>query len=398
MAGLPPGRSASLRRVSQDAVRWDRATAGLPAPLGVVDLAAFDANAADLVRRAGGLPIRVASKSVRCRALLDRVLAKTGFAGIMGYAAAEAIWLVETGHVDVFVAYPSVDRAALQRIRSDPRLAEQITLTIDSAEHVQLLATVRGEQPFRVALDIDASLRIGPVHLGVRRSPLRTPASAAGVARAAVAHGMRVVGVMFYDAQVAGMPDSRVLDLVKRRSLAELAERRGPVVEAIRAVPGTEVAFVNGGGTGSLELVRSDATLTELAAGSGLYGPGLFDRYRGFSPRHAAAYAIPVVRRPARGIVTGYSGGYHASGPGDRKRLPTLVTRGLSLIGTEGAGEVQTPVRGRPARRLALGDRIWLRHAKAGELGERLDAFHLLDGERVVATVPTYRGEGKNFG
>ncbi len=378
--------------------RWDRATAGLPAPLAIVDLEAFDANADDLVRRAGGMPIRVASKSVRCRALLDRALARPGFAGVMAYAAAEAIWLAETGHDDVYVAYPSVDTVALQRIRNDERLAAQIALTIDSVEHVDFLAGVEGEHPFRVALDIDASLRVGPAHLGVRRSPLRTPAQAAEVARAAVARGLRVVGVMFYDAQVAGMPDSRVLDVVKKRSLGDLAERRGPVVDAIRAVPGTDVVFVNGGGTGSLELVCSDPALTELAAGSGLYGPGLFDGYRAFTPRHAAAYAIPVVRRPARRIVTGFSGGYHASGPGDRKRLPSLVAQGLSLIGTEGVGEVQTPVRGRAARRLRLGDRIWLRHAKAGELGERVDAFHLIDGERVVESVPSYRGEGKNFG
>ncbi|MEO7070386.1 MAG: alanine racemase [Nostocoides sp.] len=381
-----------------ETARWDLATAGLPTPLAVVDLAAFDANADDLVRRAGGLPIRVASKSVRCRALIDRVLARPGFAGIMAYAAAEAIWLVEAGHDDVYVAYPTVDRVALQRIRSDERLAAQIALTIDSVEHVDFLAGIAGEHPLRVALDIDASLRVGPVHLGVRRSPLRTPSQATEVARAAVARGLRVVGAMFYDAQVAGMPDSRVLDIVKRRSLADLAERRGPVAAAIRAVPGTEVVFVNGGGTGSLELVCSDPALTELAAGSGLYGPGLFDGYRAFTPGHAAAYAIPVVRRPARGIVTGFSGGYHASGPGDQKRLPSLVVQGLSLIGSEGAGEVQTPVRGRATRRMKLGDRIWLRHAKAGELGERVDAFHLVEGDRVVESVPTYRGEGKNFG
>ncbi|MCW8221326.1 amino acid deaminase/aldolase, partial [Streptomyces griseolus] len=53
-----------------DRTRYDRATAHLDAPVAVVDLEAFDANADDLVRRAGGKPIRVASKSVRCRALL----------------------------------------------------------------------------------------------------------------------------------------------------------------------------------------------------------------------------------------------------------------------------------------------------------------------------------------
>ncbi|CCH79512.1 conserved hypothetical protein [Nostocoides japonicum T1-X7] len=379
---------------------WDRATAGLTAPLAVVDLNAFDANADDLVRRAAGTPIRLASKSLRCRALVERALAHEGFRGVMAYAVAEALWLVDNGVEDVFVAYPSVDRVALQRLRSDEHAARRICVAIDSTEHVDLLAGIPGNEPVRVAVDVDASLRVGPVHLGVRRSPLRTPKQAAAVARHAIRLGMQVVGVMFYDAQVAGMPDSRVLDAVKSRSMAQLRERRGPVVAAIRdAVDGHgAIEFVNGGGTGSLDLLHDDPVLTELAAGSGLYGPGLFDGYRSFRPRHAAAYAIPVVRRPARSIATGFSGGYHASGPADAKRLPTLVDRGLSLLRSEGAGEVQTPVRGSSAKDLRLGDRIWLRHAKAGELAERFDAFHLVRGDRYVEATPTYRGEGKNFG
>ena len=41
------------------------ATSHLDAPFAVIDLNAFDRNAADLLRRAGGTPIRLASKSVR---------------------------------------------------------------------------------------------------------------------------------------------------------------------------------------------------------------------------------------------------------------------------------------------------------------------------------------------
>ena len=55
-----------------DRERLDAATAALDPPFAVVDLDAFDANAADLVRRGGGKPIRLASKSVRCRALTSR--------------------------------------------------------------------------------------------------------------------------------------------------------------------------------------------------------------------------------------------------------------------------------------------------------------------------------------
>lgn len=377
---------------------WDRATAGLSAPLAVVDLDAFDANAADLVRRASGTPIRLATKSVRCRRLIERALASGGFHGVMAYAVAEALWLVDAGIDDVFVAYPSVDRPALQRVREQQRAAAQICVAIDSTDHVDLLAGIPGDRPLRVAIDVDASLRLGPLHLGVRRSPLRTPGDAGAVARHAAERGLRVVGAMFYDAQVAGMPDGPVLGVVKSRSVAQLRQRRGPVVAAIQDAIGDDLEFVNGGGTGSLDLMHADPVLTELAAGSGLYGPGLFDGYRTFRPRAAAAYAIPVVRRPSATIATGFSGGYHASGPGDSKRLPTLVTQGMSMLRSEGAGEVQTPVRGGPARDLRLGDRIWLRHAKAGELAERFDTFHLVRGAELVGTTPTYRGEGKNFG
>ena len=392
---------------------WDEATAGLPLPLSVVDLDAFDANAADLARRAGGLPIRVASKSLRVRALVDRALAAPGFAGVMAYAVREALWLARPsagagdgdtrrGLEDVFVAYPTVDVAAVREITADPLAARRITLTIDSREHVDLLASAAGEHRLRVALDIDASLRLGrgrlQAHLGVRRSPLREPEEVVALAREAQRRGLSVVGLLFYDAQIAGLPDSSpAVRWVKRRSAADLPARRSAVVTAVRAV--ADLEFVNGGGTGSLHVTGRDPVVTELAAGSGLLGPTLFDGYRAFTPAHAAAYAIPVVRRPAPGFVTGFSGGYLASGPAGRSRAPrVLAPRGLRLVGTEGAGEVQTPVRGPAAEGMDLGDRIWLRHAKSGEVFERFDSVHLVRGSERVATVPTYRGAGKNFG
>lgn len=382
---------------------WDVATADLLLPLSVVDLDAFDANAADLVRRAGGTPIRVASKSLRVRALIERALETPGFAGVMAYAVREALWLAHpsAGVTDVFVAYPTVDVAAVREITSDALAAQRITLTIDSVEHVDLLASAAGVHPLRVALDVDASLRLGrgraTAHLGVRRSPLREPEEAAALARAAGERGLKVVGLMFYDAQIAGLPDSSpAVRWVKARSATDLTRRRAEVVAAVGQV--TDLEFVNGGGTGSLHVTGADPALTELAAGSGLLGPTLFDGYRTFTPRRAAAYAIPVVRRPGSGIVTAFSGGYLASGPGGTSRMPSLLSPGLKLLRAEGTGEVQTPVRGRAADQLALGDRIWLRHAKSGELFERFDHVHLVRGAELVQTVPTYRGEGMNFG
>ncbi|QDO86953.1 amino acid deaminase/aldolase [Ornithinimicrobium ciconiae] len=291
---------------------WDVATAGLTAPLSVVDLDAFDANAADLVRRAGGKPIRVASKSLRVRALIERALATPGFAGVMAYAVREALWLArpsagtaesagaaDAGIEDVFVAYPTVDVTAVREITADPVASSRITLTIDSMEHLDLLASAAGQHPLRVALDVDSSLRFGrgrfTAHLGVRRSYLRDPDEVASLARAARDRGLTVVGLMFYDAQIAGLPDSSpAVRWVKARSAQELLVRRAAVVAAARDV--TELEFVNGGGTGSLHVTGQDPVVTELAAGSGLFGPTLFDGYRSFTPsarRHPAACAQP---------------------------------------------------------------------------------------------------------
>lgn len=381
---------------------WDRATAALAAPFAIVDLDAFDANAADLERRAKGMPIRVATKSVRCRALLERVLSRPGFWGVMAYSLREALWLAAEGVEDIFVAYPSADWEAIAAVAGNGRAAAEITLAIDSRDHVDLLSSVLAglDRPhtLRVALDIDASLRVGPLHLGVRRSPAHTAYEAVSLARAARDAGLAVVGLMFYDAQIAGLPDtSPLVRLLKARSAAELVHRRADVVEAVKEVAHLE--FVNGGGTGSLHVAGEDASLTELAAGSGLFGPTLFDGYRGFRPRPAAAFALPVVRRPRAGMVTVFGGGYVASGPPGWSRLPSvLAPRGLRLLRTEGAGEVQTPLRGRAADRLRVGDRVWLRHAKAGELCERFDELHLLSAGEVAARVPTYRGESATFG
>ena len=378
---------------------WARATAGLPAPLVAVDLDAFDANADDLVRRAGGLPVRVASKSVRCRALLDRVLGNSGFAGVMAYAVPEALWLAREGVRDIFVAYPSVDVPALHEVATDDLLRAEVTVTIDSVEHVRWLRDVLGAGVvgLGVAVDVDASLRLSRLHLGVRRSPTRSPAEALAVVRAAAGVGLDVRGVMFYDAQVAGLPDAGPhVRAVKRRSVRHLEQRRAAVVDAVRQE--VDLRFVNAGGTGSLHLFGEDRVVTELAAGSGLYGPTLFDGYDDFRPQPAMAFALPVVRRPARGLVTAYGGGYVASGEPGWSRVPSPVRRGLSLVRAEGTGEVQTPLRGDGADDLQLGERVWMRGAKAGELLERFTTVHLVSGGRLVDSVPSYRGEGRCFG
>jgi D-serine deaminase-like pyridoxal phosphate-dependent protein len=383
--------------------RIDRATQDLPAPLAAVDLHALDANADDLVRRARGVPIRIATKSVRCRAVLERALARPGFAGLMAYSLAEAVWLVREGASDVLVAYPSVDARSFREVASDEHLARQITVVIDDPQQLGLIAgsVESGGHPLRVCLDVDASLRVGRLHLGVRRSPVHSLDQAMSAARAITRErAVRLVGLMFYDAQLAGVPDrSTAIRAMKSLSSRELARRRPRIVSALRDV--APIEFVNGGGTGSLDLVADDASLTEVAAGSGLFGPTLFDAYRDFTPRPALAYALPVTRRPARNVRTLFGGGYVASGPAGATRVPTpVLPSGLGLLGAEGVGEVQTPVTGDAAAALSVGDRVWWRHAKAGEVCERFTTLHLVSADEpsTVTPVPTYRGEGRCFG
>ncbi|WP_199589189.1 amino acid deaminase/aldolase [Blastococcus sp. TF02A-26] len=394
--------------------RLDAATADLDPPLAVLDLDALDANAADLERRAGGRPIRVASKSVRSRPVLRRVLARPGFSGVLAYTLAEALWLAggdDPVSDDVVVGYPTADRTALRALTGAPALAARVTLMVDSPDHLDLVDAVAapGARPVvRICLDLDASLRAagGRVHVGVRRSPVHTPEQAAGLARAVTGRpGFRLVGLMAYEAQVAGVqsaPPGRPLRGLAVRgmqalSVRELAGRRAAAAAAVRAV--ADLEFVNGGGTGSLETTAADPSVTELAAGSGLYSPTLFDGYRAFRGRPAVLFALPVTRRPAPGTVTVAGGGWIASGPAGADRLPTPVhPAGLRMVGTEGAGEVQTPLRGAAADGLRVGDRVWFRHAKAGEVAEHVPVLHTLAGDRLTGAFPTYRGEGRSFG
>jgi len=246
------------------------------------------------------------------------------------------------------------------------------------------------------------------VHIGVKRSPLHTPQQVAGLAREIAARPrLKLVGLMAYEAQIAGLGDrppgkpllGLALRAIQRASARELAERRAAIVAAVAAIAAiAPLELVNGGGTGSIESTAAEPAVTEVAAGSGLYGPTLFDAYTRFTPLPAALFALPVVRRPGRGVVTALGGGYLASGSGDRARLPRpVLPAGLKLDGREGAGEVQTPLLGDAADRMRIGNRVWFRHAKAGELCERFAELHLIEGDRIVETVPTYRGEGQCF-
>lgn len=392
-----------------DLERYERACADLEAPFALVDLDALWHNAAAMLARAHGKPIRVASKSVRCRALLERILDRDErFRGLMTFTLAETLWLHGEGFDDLLLAYPTADRAALAELGRLEGEGRPIVM-VDSVEHLDLIAAAVEDlaAPVRVCIEVDAGYRLpgGVATIGPKRSPVRTPAQAAALADEIVRRpGLDLAGLMAYEGHIAGVGDrplgkpllGPVLRRMQRASAAELAERRAAVVEAVRGV--APVDLVNGGGTGSLHTTAAEPAVTEVTAGSGFYAPTLFDRYSAFDQHPAAMFALPVVRRPRPDVVTLLGGGYIASGAPDRDRLPQPhLPAGLRLDPLEGAGEVQTPVRGPAAYHLGIGDNVYLRHAKAGEICEHFDRLHLVEGDEIVDVVPTYRGEGRTF-
>jgi D-serine deaminase-like pyridoxal phosphate-dependent protein len=394
---------------------WARLSAAVAAidpppatPLMVVDLDAFDSNAADLVRRAGGKPVRVASKSLRVPALIERALATAGFQGVLSYTLREALWLERQGITeDIVIAYPTVDRVALAELVASPSTSARVTLMVDDVAQLDVVDSVRSSHavPVRVAIDIDAGLRLGGQHVGPKRSPVHDVEDVVRLARhVSERAGFALVGVMTYEGQVAGVPDhvpsARAKSLVVRRlksaSMSQLAERRHVIAERLAEL--VELEFWNAGGSGSVQASSADAAVTEIAAGSGLLVPGLFDHYESFTPRPAAFFGLPVTRKPSATMATVQGGGYIASGAvgADRAPIP-WAPPGLHLTSLEGAGEVQTPLTGHPAAVLRIGDLVWFRHAKSGELFEHTNSVRLLAGDRLVDEVPTYRGCGHSW-
>lgn len=391
--------------------RYARALAGEPLPSAFVDLDAFEANIDQLVAplRAAGKALRIATKSLRCPDLVDRVLERVGdlAIGLMTYTAAETAMLATRGYRDLLLAYPTLLERDLDAIAAANRSATA-AIVADCIAHVDAIsrAARRANVEVPVVIDIDMSYRPlerGP-HLGVRRSPLRTPEAVCALAEAIRERpGLRFAGLLAYEAQIAGLgdavPSARAANAVKRaikaRSAPHVRALRSACVAALRAC-GLAPAIVNGGGTGSAAWSAQDDTLTEVTIGSGFIASGLFTEYRDLALVPAAGFALQVTREPAPGIYTCLGGGYVASGAAGRDRLPRpWLPAGIELLGTEGAGEVQTPIRSKTP--LVLGSPVLFRHAKAGELAEHFDEYLLVRGDQIVGRTKTYRGLGHSF-
>ncbi|CAN5531660.1 amino acid deaminase/aldolase [soil metagenome] len=409
-----PSETAPKADLEQLHARYEAIVNGIPGPFAFVDLDAARSNSARMLAQAGDLPIRIASKSIRSTALLRRFTdLDDRYRGVLAFTAREALHLSANGFDDIIVGYPTVDRDAIAEIAAIAAERPQAApaLMVDEESHLDLIESTigAGRTSIPVVIDIDTSWWPGRgrvARVGPKRSSIRTPQKAGQfAAQIAERPGLHLRGVMAYEGQIAGVGDnvsgkplrSAAIRQMQSRSLDELRQRLPEVIAAIRDAA-SEPAVINCGGTGSLARSRQLGVANELTAGSGFYAPALFDSYRSLDLTPAAFFCLPIVRRPHPGVVTALGGGYVASGApgGDRLPLP-YPPRGLGYDSDEGAGEVQTPLVGAAARELRVGDRVYMRHAKAGELCERFDSLLVVEGDRVVDEVPTYRGEGKAF-
>lgn len=400
------------RRARYD--RYHKAIAGEPLPTALVDLDALDENVDAVVSRlhGSGKTLRIGTKSIRSVDLIRRILHRAGpsFRGLLAYAPAEARYLAAQGFDDILVAYPTAQPADARLLAEANQEGKRVSITVEEPIHLDILEAAAAARGVRipVVVDIDVSLRRlgGRVHLGVRRSPLHEARDVADFAeRIASSPHLEFAGLLGYEAHIAGLPDRTPIGplppgakrAMKRLACAAVTTLRAEITSEFerRRLP---IPLFNGGGTGSVAFSLGDAALTEITVGSGFLGSHLFDHYDDFRPEPAAFFALQVTRRPAPGFVTCQGGGLIASGAAGPDRLPIpWLPEGLSLLDLEGAGEVQTPLAVPPHVTLALGDPVFFRHAKAGELATFFRDYLLVRGDHVEARALTYRGAGECF-
>jgi len=298
-----------------DYAQFQKATKGCDLPLAWLDLDALEQNMRAVLDRAGNKPVRVVTKSIRSVSLLRRILSYSPqFQGLMCFHPAEAVYLSESGLDDLLVAYPSLQSSSIAKVCEQSALGKKIILMVDDENQLDLINTYARKssivQP--VCLDLDMSLALPALFFGVRRSPVNSPQQAVNLYRAILTRpNLKLVGVMGYEAQIAGVGDSlpgkalqnKVVPWLKRIAIPRLTRRRCATVNALRQA-GAKLQFVNGGGSGSIPSTVADPSVTEVAVGSAFFSPHLFDYYRDFRYQPAAGFALEVVRQPDKNYVT----------------------------------------------------------------------------------------------
>jgi len=379
------------------------------APFAVLDMNALDENIQEIARRAQGRNIRIATKSIRCRYVLSYILEKLPHSfGVMAFTVEEAIWLSDLGFTNILLGYPTFEKDLINQVLSSEKHATSIYFMVDKLEHVELLNNIASKHQIHANLcvDIDMSSSFPGIYFGVYRSAIKNATDLKSLIHSSNSFSnVKWKGLMGYEAQIAGIGDNvpgatfmnKIIGVLKSKSIKEIAERRTACLKVL-ADNSIHLDFVNGGGTGSIESTLKEKGVTEITVGSGFYQSHLFDNYSNFKHKPALFYALRIVREPTNTIFTAQGGGFIASGATDPNKQPQpFLPKGMKLIKNEGAGEVQTPFEYHGKEALNIGDLVFFRHAKAGELCERFNELILVRDNKIEQIVSTYRGEQKCF-
>lgn len=387
---------------------WRQVLRGEKLPAAILDLDAFDRNAARIATHAtaAGVSVRIATEALRVPRLIRRVLdLGKPYAGVLCFAAAEAELLASRGHEDLLLGYPTLQPKDLDTFVKLHEQDRNARVVVDSADAVELWAKVASglKAPLAVVVDVDVSARLGPRPVSAGRSPMRQPADVVAIVEAIRAQpDLRFGGLLAQDAGAAvvtdGEPNRGMAGSLLRRARQRLVRgRRRAVVDALRA-RGIEVASVNGGAAGVLAPGGIEPWLTEITiGGSLLHGHGIEGGAElGLEP--ALFFALQAVRRPAPDLVSCHGGGRLAALPQTGAKLATPhLPAGLELVDAGGHGEMQTTVRGAATRDLELGDPVLFRPARPGDVAESFEELITLASGEIVDRAPTYRGLGCCF-
>lgn len=378
-------------------------------PLAYVDVDLLDENIHSILARAKQKQIRLASKSIRCTAVLKHILnSSKQFQGIMTFSAQEVVMLSQQGFDDLLMGYPIMNLSDLNAIAQEIENGKQIVLMVDKPVHLQIIqqAADVNQQQFKICIDLDLSIDYPGLHFGVWRSSITNMQQLqVFLEEIKKYNGVELVGLMGYEAQVAGVGNqqqgqalkNKVIQQLQKSAIKKIAAKRAKAIDIIKK-EGFNLILVNGGGTGSIESTIEEDVVTEVTVGSGFYNSHLFDNYHQFQHQPAAGFALQITRNPKANIYTCAGGGYIASGAIEQSKAPKpYLPHNCKLDKLEGAGEVQTPIHYAGQQKLNIGDSIFFRHAKAGELCERFNSLHLIKNGQIIDEVKTYRGQGYCF-
>ena len=368
----------------------------------------LDKNIETILNRAHRGNIRVASKSVRSIEILKYIFKKSNrFKGIMSFTAEESLLLIQQGFDDILLGYPCVDNSLISQVADAISEGKTIVLMVDLVAHIQQINKIGKEKNIQIpiCIDLDCSSDFGPIHFGVWRSSIKNNQQLQVILdEIKKSEFVKLEGLMGYEAQIAGLGDAikgdfknPIIKFLKKKSIKEIKKRRTSAVNLIKE-NGFNLRFVNGGGTGSIKETLEEENITEVTVGSGFYNPHLFDNYSTFQFEPAAGFAVQIVRNPKQNYFTCHGGGYIASGETGTLKEPKIhLPKNAKLDKNEGCGEVQTPIIYNGKEDLKVGDPIFFRHAKAGELCERFNKLYLIRNNQITDKVNTYRGDNYCF-